>query len=147
MGKFLFEKLRALKCWKDWWWTFDVCWFFSKKHGDGYGVKFLFNYHEFLAWWNSVSDQRRNLWAFAFSVNLSCLWVFKFSKTKSSTSEYLILGQNHSALSQSPAITSSLDHDARTLYKVIISTFLTKIYSNKHLNSCWGEVFTGVEQD
>lgn len=38
----------------------------------------------------------------------------------------MILGQNHSALSQSPAITSSLDHDARALYKIIISTFFTK---------------------
>lgn len=69
---------------------------------------------------------RGNLWAFAFSVNLSCLWVFKFSKAKSRISEYLILGQNHSALSQSPAITSNLDHDARALYKVIISTFFYK---------------------
>lgn len=51
-------------------------------------------------------------------------------------SEYLILGQNHSTLSQSPAITSSLDHDARALYKIIISTFFTRTYSNKHLNSC-----------
>lgn len=54
------------------------------------------------------------------------LSLLTFSKTKSSISEYLILGQNHSALSQSPAITSSLDHDASALYKIIISTFLEK---------------------
>lgn len=46
-----------------------------------------------------------------------------FSKTESSICEYLILAQNHSALSQSPAITSNSDHNATASWKIIIPTY------------------------
>lgn len=46
-----------------------------------------------------------------------------FSKTESNICEYLILSQNHSALSQSPAITSNSDHNATASWKIIIPTF------------------------
>lgn len=79
-----------------------------------------------IEWVEGVSDQRKSVILFFQCESFMSLSLLTFSKTKSSISEYLILGQNHSALSQSPAITSSLDHDASALYKIIISTFLEK---------------------
>lgn len=89
-----------------------------------------------IEWVEGVSDQRKSMSFCIQCESFMSLKSLSSSKTKSSISEYLILGQSHSALSHSPAITSSPDHDARALYKIIISTFFTKIYSSKHLNSC-----------
>lgn len=68
-------------------------------------------------WPEEIYEPSLSVWIFHVFESLN------FVKTKRIISEYLILGQNHSALSQSPAITSSLDHDARSVYKIIISTF------------------------
>lgn len=76
---------------------------------------------EWVVWVSEQSFHRE-------SVILS-VWIFQgsgsliFPKTESSVHEYLFLGQNHSTLSQSPAITSSLDRDATASCKIIISTF------------------------